>query len=311
MKRFGSILSFAILFGVVGASIWAFSNQDVIYDWVRLRNYTPPVAIEALATETTMNDDTRRLFYVQHPELNDRVMFNQNCGHITEVTIVLGCYISGQGIYVFDVEEDPRLHGVEQVTAAHELLHAAYERLDEEERSRIDRLTRQTFESLADERITKNVASYRERDPSVVPNELHSILGTEVRDLPKELEYYYARYFENRARIVAYSEKYESELTKRRNRAASLEVQIAGLQNEIEQLEKTLASERITLERQRPNVNTQAEVDAFNARVDAYNANIGQLNNLINQHNALVQEYKANALEQEELFKALSSQPEL
>lgn len=300
-----------VLVGLLGSTTWALLNRQAVYDWLRLRDYTPPASIETLATETTMNEPTRRLFYVQHPELNDRTAFNRTCGRISEVTIVLGCYASGHGIFIFDVDDDPRLAGVEQVTAAHELLHAAYERLDDAERSRIDLLTRSAFENLTDARVRQNIASYRKQDPAIVPNELHSILGTEVRQLPPELEEYYKRYFTNRAQIVAYSERYEGELTKRRTAAATLEVQIADLKNEIGQLEQALQSERSALEEQRPLVNTQEEVASFNNRVDTYNANIGDLNRLIAEHNALVEEYQANALEQQELFNALSSKPTL
>lgn len=311
MKRFGRILSTTALVGLFVSIGWIWLNRQSVYDWMRLREYAPSAAIATLATETTMNDDSRRLFYVQHPELNDRPTFNKKCGHISEVTIVLGCYISGDGIFIFNVDDDPRLAGVEQVTAAHELLHAAYERLDKSERSRIDQLTKAAFEGLTDERIRQNVASYRQQNPAVVPNELHSILGTEVRHLPPELEEYYRRYFTNRAQIVAYSEGYEGEITKRRSAAATLEVQIAGLQEEIQQLEQSLQNERQSLEQERPSVDSQTEVVEFNNRVDTYNANIGELNMLIQQHNALVEEYQANALEQQELFKALSSQPTL
>lgn len=311
MKRFGRIFSLAVLTGLIGATAWVWINRQDVYDWFRLRDYTAPPPIAQLATDTTMNDDTRRLFYVQHPELNNRAQFNRHCGGISEATIVLGCYISGQGIYIFDVDDDPRLSGVEQVTTAHELLHAAYDRLSEKERSRIDLLTQQAFENLTDNRIRQNIASYHDRDPSVIPNELHSILGTEVRHLPAELENYYKRYFTNRAQIVAYSERYEGELTRRRNHAASLELQIAGLKTDIEQLESSLQTERAALAQERSNVTTQEQVATFNARVDAYNANVGHLNDLIQQHNALVEEYKANAVEQQELFEALSSQPTL
>ncbi len=311
MKRFGRFLSATVLVSLIAATGWGLLNRQAVYDWTRLYHYTPPTEIETLATHTTMNDSTRRLFYVQHPELDDRASFNQHCGHFGEVTIVLGCYVSGQGLYIFNVDDDPRLDGVKEVTTAHEMLHAAYDRLSTEERSRVDLLTEQAFANLTDQRIKDNIASYRQRDPSVVPNELHSILGTEVRQLPPELEAYYQRYFTNRAQIVDYSERYEGELTARRNTATSLENQIASLKNEIEQLEQSLQTERSALERLRPRIHTEEQVAVFNARVDAYNSNISKLNSLIEQHNALVEEYKANALEQQQLFKSLSSQPAL
>lgn len=307
VRRFGLLLFTLAVLGAVGLAIL---QRQALYDWARLRDYQPPPAIAQLATDTTMTEPARRLFYVYHPQLDDRDAFNQNCTHMDEQTIVLGCYVPHNGIYLFDVN-DPRLQGVEQVTAAHELLHAAYDRLDTEERDRIDRLTQLTLEHLNNERIKTTVENYRKRDPSIVPNELHSILATEVRDLPPELEQYYQQYFKNRAQIVAYSEKYESILTARRNRAATLEIEITGLKSEIEQLEATLTSLRKGLQDDRPTVDTQEEVEAYNARVSSYNSQVRELNHLIDRHNRLVEEYKTNAVEQQELFKALNSRPTL
>src|SRR6185295_11567695 len=102
-----------------------------------------------------MTPDTRRLFYVYHPVLEDKQAFNSHCTD-SEKTIVLGCYISRTGIYLYDVT-DSRLNGVEQVTAAHETLHAAYERLSSSERKRVDGLTAQAFAQVTDQRIKDTI----------------------------------------------------------------------------------------------------------------------------------------------------------
>jgi hypothetical protein len=310
MKRFAKLLSFFLTVAIVASSGWALLNRQVIYDWMRLRDYSPTLEIAQLAEQTTMSDKGRKLFYTQHPELDDRDAFSQHCSGFGEQTIVLGCYISNQGIYLFDIQ-DQRLDGVEQVTAAHEMLHAAYDRLGSKERQHVDQLTQRVADSLADERIKNTIASYRQRDPNVVPNELHSIVGTEVRSLPPELETYYKKYFTNRAQIVTFAEQYEGALTERRNKADALELEINGLKAEIDVLEKTLAQQKEDLDRDRPAITTQAEANAYNGRVAAYNAHIRELNNLINQHNQKVDEYKANAVEQQELYKSLDSRPTL
>ncbi len=306
----GQAVVLVFLLIVLATVTFAWIRRQDIYDWARLRNYDPPQQIQQLAFDTTMNNSARKLFYVYHPELNDREEFNNNCRGFGEHTIVLGCYVSNHGIFLFDIDDD-RLEGVEQVTAAHEMLHAAYDRLGETERARVDKLVHDAFAKVTDERIRRSIDNYRSRDASVVPNELHSILATEVRNLPPELENYYKRYFTNRHAVVAYSEKYESVLTKRRNHAASLELQISGLRNEIEQLEKTLAAEKNFLQQLRGSVRTQADVQTYNSRVAAYNTNVRLLNSQISRHNDLIEEYKEVALEAQELYKALDSRPTL
>lgn len=306
----GSAVILIFLVIVLGLSVFAWVKKQEIYDWARLRNYQPPDEIAQLAFDTTMNNSARRLFYVYHPELNDREAFNQNCSGFGEETIVLGCFVSPIGIYLYDID-DPRLHGVEQVTAAHEMLHAAYERLSAKEQTEVDALIEEAYKSLNDERIKRTIENYRLRDSSVVPNELHSILATEVRNLPPELEDYYKRYFTNRLAIVEFSEKYESELTKRRSKASALELQITSLRNQIEQQEKALSDERDSLRRDRDSVDSQEEAVAYNARVNVYNSKIRALNASIERHNALIAEYKSVSVETQELYKALDSRPTL
>jgi hypothetical protein len=306
----GSVGLVAALLAVLLAALLIWINRQAIYDWSRLRGYTAPDSIAQLAFDTTMTNDARNLFYVYHPELNNREVFNQNCSGFGEQTIVLGCYVGNKGIYLFDID-DERLSGVEQVTAAHEMLHAAYDRLSDKERARIDSLTAQAFDTLTDQRIKDSIENYRERDPSVIPNELHSIIATEVRAIPAELETYYGRYFTDRLAIVAFSEKYESVLTGRRDRAAALELQITSLRSDIKELEKELETERNQLRDDRPSVNTQEEADAYNTRVRDYNAQINEFNAKISQYNNLVVEYKKVALETEELYNSLDSRPKL
>jgi len=287
---------------------FAWNKRQDIYDWSRLRDYNAPQQIEQLAFDTTMTNSARKLFYVYHPELNGRTEFSTNCSGFGEKTIVLGCYIQHRGIYIFKVD-DKRLDGVEQVTAAHEMLHAAYDRLSISEKSRIDGLTNTVYSSLSDERVKQSVENYRSRDPSVLPNELHSILATEVQNLPSELEQYYNRYFNNREAVVSFAKKYESALTEQRNRIASLELQISGLKNDINHIEDSLTTEKDLLMKQRNQVHSREDAISFNARVTSYNENVDLLNSQITKYNDLVAEYKVVALEAQELYKSLDSRP--
>jgi hypothetical protein len=264
-----------------------------------------------------MTDDGRHLFYVYHAELQEKDDFNTNCKN-TEQSIVLGCYVDGQGIYIYNVTDD-RLAGVQEVTSAHEMLHAAYERLSSKERSRIDALTQGVLDKLTNQRILDSIKAYRDRDPSVVPNELHSIVGTEVRDIPPELETYYSQYFKDRKTVVGFSEQYEQAFTERQQKADQLVLQIEALKREIDQLSNNLTVTRASLEQEYAQLQADragAEPDSYNARVRAYNAKVQSYNSsvqysytLIDQHNALVSEYNKVVLEEKELIKAIDSRP--
>lgn len=311
--RIGPFIS---LFFVLLAAVAYFRLED-IYDAVRLYNYTPPAAIVAIADDARFSDKGRKLFYVNHPQLQDKAAFNQSCTD-SEATIVLGCYISHQGIYLYDIN-DPRLEGVEEVTAAHEMLHAAYDRLSGSERNRIDALTQKAFEQVTSERIKNNVEEYRKKDPSVVPNELHSIIATEVRDLDPALEAYYSRYFTDRTTVVDLSEKYENEFASRDaqreeydSQLESLKQQIDGLNADLSASEKQLQQDYRELQRIRASDPEayNARVPSYNQQVNAYNRKVSTVQRLINEYNDVVEKRNALVVEEGELLQAIDSRPE-
>src|SRR3989344_1018679 len=141
MSRFGRVFWGIASLTALALLVLGLLNLQAINDWLRLRNYDPPSAIAAIAKADQMTDNAKDLFYVTRPELiNQANDFRQACPSF-EQTIVLGCYRSGlsSAIYIYDVP-DARLDGVVEVTAAHEMLHSAYDRLGQDEKNRIDGL---------------------------------------------------------------------------------------------------------------------------------------------------------------------------
>jgi DNA-binding transcriptional MerR regulator len=308
------------IYGLFGVTllllVGVFVYRQNVQDWIRLRGYEPTPDIAKLADDITMLSSSRRLFYVQNPLLADKTTFNNFCTQNNEYTIVLGCYINGQGIYLLDVT-DERLAGVEQVTAAHELLHAAYERLSDKDRKWVDDILTSTYAGVTNERLRKTVEQYRKQDPSIVPNELHSILGSELRTLPQELEDYYKRYFVNRGQIVSFSEQYEQAFIERRNAIRDYDSQLTSLKTQIDDGQARLFAEEDSLGAQRTNMNTlrnSGQIDAYNAlvpvynqKVNAYNAGVEELETLVARYNDIVQKRNDIATEEAELAKALDS----
>ncbi|MDQ3123556.1 MAG: hypothetical protein M3Q14_02650 [bacterium] len=311
-KPFLASLLFSVFLVGLFSIGWIF-RQD-IYDYIRLIGYTPSNEIIALADDTTMLGDSRRLFYVNRPALTDKTEFNEHCRE-DERSIVLGCFISGEGIYLLNVD-DRRLEGIEEVTAAHELLHAAYERLGNDQ-GKIDALVQNAYQRLTNDRVKDTVELYRKQDASLVPNELHSILGTEVRDLPSELETYYARYFENRSKIVALSEQYEQAFTDRRNQVRVYDEQLASIKSRIESLQSDLTSLNSNLRNQQAEMERlraqdqndayNAQVPIYNSRVNQYNQDLDKLQSLIVRYNDLVKKRNDIASEEAELVEAIDS----
>ncbi len=298
--------SIALLAIILTAIFGAYFFRYDIHDFVKLYGYTPSNEVSALADSTTMDANARRLFYVNDPKIADKQTFNEHCRE-NEYSIVLGCYLPGQrGIYLLDVD-DERLDGIKEVTAAHELLHAAYERLSTSEKKRVNKLLQIAYDDLDNTRVIETIEQYRKQDPSVVPNEMHSILGSEVRDLPVELEIYYRRYFTDRSKIVDFSEQYEQAFIDRKNQIRDYDAQLASLKVQIERDSQRLSSTQQELSSLKSTMNQYSssgqtqkynelvpvynqKVNAYNSLIDATTADIAKYNDIVQQRNAVVSE---------------------
>jgi hypothetical protein len=292
-------------------------NRYTVYDWARLRGYQPSVEVAQLASETTMLDSTRRMFYAYHPLIEGKSAFAAHCP-ASEKTIVLGCYVGGRGIYLYKVDEN-RLHGVMEVTAAHEALHAAYERLSPGERKRVNAMLQSAYAEVGDTRIRNTIQDYQNSGADV-PNELHSIMATEVRDLPAGLEEYYSRYFTDRKAIVTFSEAYEKEFSSRKDRVAAYDIQLKTLKEQIDAKSTALDTQQTDIKTEYERLQSlkssgqvakyNAGVAPYNQSVNAYNAAVAAVRQLIADYNNVVELRNELVVEQGQLQKAIDSRPD-
>lgn len=318
MKIFGRLFGYILAVTILAVPFAAFVERENLQDWWLLRGYTPPRAVSQLASQDTMTPSATHIFYVNHPEVIDNALaFRAQCT-ATEQTIVLGCYHSDQrGIYIYDVK-DGRLAGVEQVTAAHEMLHAAYDRLDPAEKQRINSLLENFYRTqVKDQRLIGTINSYKKTEPHDVVNEMHSIFGTEVASLPKDLEDYYKQYFSNRLAVVAFSSNYKNEFTKRVDQIETDDAKLKELKSQIDAEETSLSLQLADLQANRAKLDGlrssgqitayNSEVPVYNAKVNSYNSNIYKLQSDIKAYNELVEARNALASEVRQLDRALST----
>lgn len=303
---------------LIGVLAWVFTQQQALRDWWRLRGYTAPAAISTLASQDTMTPRAQRLFYVNRPVVDAGTTFTGHCPAGGEKTVVLGCYLGNDnGIYVYAVTDD-RLDGVEQVTSAHEMLHAAYRRLSNQDRKSVDTmLTDYYLHDLTDQRVKDTIEAYKKSEPNDVVNEMHSVFGTEVANLPAPLERYYTRYFTDRSRVAAYTAAYQGEFTNRQKQVADYDTQLKSMDAQIKANQVQLTTQRASLDAQRAQLDSQqrsgqiaaynSAVPAYNRAVNTYNVLLASTKNLINQYNDIVTKRNAIALEEQQLAQELSA----
>jgi hypothetical protein len=228
---------------------------------------------------------------------------------------VLGCYRSAD-IFILDVVED-QLEPVESVTAAHEMLHVVYARLNDDEKSRLAVLLDAQFAVVANNRILDEIDGYRQDPNSDLYNEMHSIFGTELNTLIPELQDHYQDYFSDRSKVIAESDAYElvfaeleAEIEGYDSQLAILEVQIIDLENEIDDLSQQIVNGRETLSRleaQQEIAQYNQYVPVFNSIVNLHNAQVGVLEKAIADYNEIVKVRNDNVGAKNNLINSLDS----
>ena len=174
-----------ILLIVVFLGAFAANNAVSLGDWWHAKKYTPPTEIVELSENAGMNDAGKNLFYRFEPQLRDE----QELAGLCDVK-KLGC-IEGRFIYLLKPKTKAE-HQRTVVTAAHEMLHAAYSRLSNDDK--------RALESLLEGELAKGTNSGIVQKLKVYPkneyyNEAHSFIGSETAYLSPALELHYSKYF--------------------------------------------------------------------------------------------------------------------
>lgn len=231
----GRIISLIVMVICIVAAAYLLLNRQQVIDQVSVWQYQPSAEIVSLADRSGMSDTGKFYFYASHPVIETAQSFNQHCNKQQETTTaILGCY-DGQTIYVYDVT-DPRLDGIQEVTAAHEMLHAAYNRLDATTKQQVNAMLEAEYQTLKNNKdFAQRMAFYAQSEPGQRDNELHSVIGTEVGTLSPDLENYYKRYFSDRKLVISLHDQYMSVFNQLQQQGDSLSTQMTQLANTIEQ----------------------------------------------------------------------------
>ncbi len=309
--------------GLAGYLVWAIVPALLLIRWqgkfvrdsVQLARYTPPPEVVALAKQANMSEDGRRAFYLTTPTIEAKKVGLKLCdSHSTEKTVILGCYVSSKGIFIQKVT-DKRLAGTMQVTAAHEMLHAVYHsHLSEGDRKEIGAELVRVFDGLNNPRLKKLIQIYRNRNPEQVSSELHSFLGTEVPNLSPKLEQHYAKYFVDRATVVAMAQRNEQTFAQIVNKAEVIDRQLKSMKADLDRREQSVKEQGGNIEQQRRQLerigNGNPEeynnrLVGFNQQVNSYNGQIQVLKQQITTYNRLVNSYNTLSSEEKSLNESL------
>jgi cell division protein FtsB len=313
------ITSWVVFAGLIVAGVLLWNNRTVVADQYRLIGYSPPANIAALSANIGFSDEGQRYFYASHPAIEDKTAFNAACNNTEVHAMVLGCYVD-YNIYVYNVT-DTRLDGVQEVTAAHEMLHAAYDRLSDDEKSDVDGMLQREYDSLSgDADFKERFSVYNSLSQADKLNELHSIFGTEFASLSSELESYYKQYFKDRGVVTTYYASYQSQFDSLKKQQDALKTQIDSLKREIDETEKQYDADRNALNsdiqafNQRASSGGYSSQSQFNAdraglvaRSSALNQTANTINAKIAAYNDAIRQYNELSIQTQNLQNSLDS----
>jgi hypothetical protein len=267
-RRKGRTAISVLLIAIIGGSgLWALTHRQYISDQLTVWNFHADSVVDNYISRSTMTGEGSFLFLASQPKIATAQQFNSVCANHEEGSGVLGCYLpSTKTITLFDVV-DPRLDGIEEVVAAHEMLHAAWDRMGDQERNELAPLLNAEFARLSDDKdLVARMGYYSRNEPGERLNELHSILGTEIAQLSPALEKYYSSYFSDRKALVALHVKSNAVFVDLAAKSAVLVADLAVLKTGIETDYASYNAGYDVLNRDVSNFNTKADNGGFTSQ---------------------------------------------
>ena len=315
LKVIITVVASLLIFAFAG---WLYLNQQYTKDQLSVWAYQVPPNVQVVESRIELTDKGSFYFRTSQPVLANSDTFNQDCPRQEVGNPILGCYAEGR-IYIYNVQND-QLDGIKEVTAAHEMLHAVWERMSPSEQKRVGALLRSEYAKLVESDLKDRMDYYARTEPGELENELHSIIGTEVKDISPELEQYYARYFEDRSAVLELHNKYDSIFRALRAESDNLYTELTTLGAGIETRSAQYNSDVASLSRDIDDFNQRADsgdfssIAQFNRERAALAARSTQLetdraliNNDIAAYNVKYSEYQKLALQIESLNKSIDS----
>lgn len=312
-----SIITVLVVTVVTLLGLGFYFNRQAIFDFISANTYNPSPEISAIESRIKLTDGAKNVFRASRPSLESREAFNDHCDSYNAEVSILGCYTNGH-IYLYNITSS-ELNGVIESTAAHELLHAEWERMSPAEKADISAAINNVYnDPKYHNLLAEDLATY---DESERIEELHSRVGTEIADLPDVLESYYAKYFENQDLVVDFYNSYITPFRELSDELDNLSAQLEDLNKQIDEKTEIYKSRAEQLSNKIDQFNSCADTagcftteSAFYARrnelvaeQNTIDAMYEELNLLVNQYNAVVAEYNENVVRGENLDQMMNS----
>ncbi|MGV9001708.1 MAG: hypothetical protein ACOH18_02005 [Candidatus Saccharimonadaceae bacterium] len=274
-SRTGSIVAFTLSAIFVTAALWVFLNRQLVLDQISVWSYAPSSRVAAINSRVQFTNKGGFVFYATNPSVAQQADFNKECPRQETASPILGCYTNDDHIFIYDLTNE-KLDGMEEVTAAHEMLHAVWYRTSDADKEKLTTELKAAYGKIDNSELRDRMDYYQRTEPGEFINELHSILGTEVGSLGEPLESYYSQFF-NRSAVLQFHQQYSAVYKQLYDRADVLYATMQTLSTTIQDRSKSYDAEAAQL---------SADINSFNTR--ANNNSFTSQSQFNNERNALI-----------------------
>lgn len=195
------VVGFFVAMLAVAALVSPNPISATVSDRVAMWINPPGDEVSRLAVDAGLTSRGSTVLFANSPTLEKREQLAASCRNDSHG--ILGCYDAAtRSIHLLAID-DPLLDGLDAGIAAHEMLHAVWQRMSESERVELTSLLRaEEIRLSASEDFAIRMSVYSDLDDAGYIDELHSVLALEARGLSPRLEAHYAVYFLDRAGLV-------------------------------------------------------------------------------------------------------------
>ncbi|MBR5389463.1 hypothetical protein IK146_02805 [Candidatus Saccharibacteria bacterium] len=297
------------------AAVFFLINHTAIVDTFKGIGYNPTPDMLTVKQSLQLTDEGTRIFNATRPLLASSDDFNSSCESHDEAVSVLGCY-TGDRIYIYNVD-DASLPGIRESTAAHELLHAIWNRLTGLEKSELVPVLEQVY-SQQSGNLHETIESYPE-DERI--GELYVRIATQITSLPDALETHYAKYFSDQDKVASFYNSYIKPFNELNNQITQLKAELDALNAEITEKTAYLDGRVSVFDSAVAEFNRCANIAgcfsseyAFNTRraelvreQQSINAENAALNEIIDAYNQKAEVYNSSIIRSTELQNIINS----
>lgn len=282
-----------ILFLIIGSFLFLGSQQYVVdYGTVIYHEQVQSEAVVELAQKTDLSTKGKAIFYSTYPEIVDANRLNEVCPNEVQDTIEYGCYKPGENrMYILKIS-DNEYREIQYNIVAHEMLHAAYDKLSSSIVNEVNASLSKLYETSNNQDVVeakKMIDEYDLSSQADILNEMHSFAGASIQDFSElqNLELHYKQYFNNRQTAVRSEKSFNKKID---SKTAQLKNRLNNLESKRKEIDNYKYRWLDTIKRYMQQNSYYGDYYTYNKNVDAYN------NNLVN-YNRMVDEYERERIE--------------